>query len=78
MVGTTVLSSSRVARVDGPLSVKAARTVVEYKRLCAEAGMRGAVIRRIWPERVLVSWACTAHDEQVNGLTATTRAEPST
>jgi len=56
VVGTTVLSSSRVARVDGPLSVKAARTVAEYHRLCAEAGLRDAAIKRVWPERVLVSW----------------------
>ncbi|MFM8826652.1 MAG: methyltransferase domain-containing protein [Actinomycetota bacterium] len=78
VLGTTVLSSSRVARVDGPLSVKAARTIAEYTRLCAEAGMGEAVIRRIWPERVLVTWACDARDERVSSLKATTGAEPST
>lgn len=84
VLGTTVLSSSRVARVDGPLSVKAARTVTEYTRLCAEAGLAGAVVRRIWPERVLVSCACDARDDQdargepSSGLAAATRAEPST
>ncbi len=56
VVGTTVLSTSRVARVDGPLSVRAARTVAEYRRLCAEAGLPAAVVRRVWPERVLVTW----------------------
>ncbi len=56
VVGTTFLSSSRVARVDGPLSVRAARTPDEYRALCTAAGLHGAVIRRAWPERVLIEW----------------------
>ena len=56
LVGTTILSSSRVARVDGPLSVRAARTPNEYRALCTAAGLHGAVIRRVWPERVLIEW----------------------
>ena len=56
VVGTTFLSSSRVARVDGPLSVRAARTPDEYRELCTAAGLHGAVIRRTWPERVLIEW----------------------
>ena len=56
VVGTTFLSSSRVARVDGPLSVRAARTPDEYRGLCAAAGLHGAVIRRVWPERVMIEW----------------------
>lgn len=55
-VGTSVLASSRVARVDGPLSVRAARTPAEYAVLCTAAGLTGAHIRRVWPERVLVCW----------------------
>ena len=55
-VGTAVLSTSRVARVDGPLSVRAARTLSEYAALFAAAGLRGASLRRVWPERVLVEW----------------------
>ena len=55
-VGTAVLSTSRVARVDGPLSVRAARTLPEYAALFAAAGLRGASLRRVWPERVLVEW----------------------
>jgi len=58
-LGTTVLSSSRVARVDGPLSVRAARTRCEYAALLATAGLTGAGIRRVWPERVLISWRRT-------------------
>jgi len=56
VVGTTILSSSRVARVDGPLSVRAARTPVEYRRLCDAAGLESATIRRVWPERVVIRW----------------------
>ncbi|MFZ4733959.1 MAG: methyltransferase domain-containing protein [Pirellulales bacterium] len=56
VVGTTLLASSRVARVDGPLSVRAARTPREYRRLCTDAGLQRAVIRRTWPERVLIEW----------------------
>ncbi|MFM7243736.1 MAG: methyltransferase domain-containing protein [Planctomycetaceae bacterium] len=56
VVGTTILSSSRVARVDGPLSVRAARTPTEYRRLCDAAGLESAAIRRVWPERVVIRW----------------------
>ena len=56
MVGTTVLSRSRVARVDGPLSVRAARTLSEYRDLFDHAGLHGAVIRRAWPERAVITW----------------------
>ncbi len=54
--GTAVLTRSLVARVDGPASVRAARTRAEYRSLCDAAGLRGADIRRAWPERALVSW----------------------
>lgn len=56
VVGTSLLSSSRVARVDGPLSVRAARTPVEYRALFAAAGLDAATVRRVWPERVVVRW----------------------
>jgi 2-polyprenyl-3-methyl-5-hydroxy-6-metoxy-1,4-benzoquinol methylase len=56
VVGTTVLSSSRVARVDGPASVRAARTIPEYRRLLAAAGLAAATIHRTWPERAVVVW----------------------
>lgn len=56
VVGTTVLSTSRVARVDGPLSVHAARTPSEYRGLCDAAGLHTAVIQRVWPERVVIHW----------------------
>lgn len=56
VIGTTVLSSSQVARVDGPASVRAARTVPEYRRLFASAGLADATIRRTWPERATIIW----------------------
>jgi len=54
IVGTTLLSSSRVARVDGPLSVRAARTIPEYRRLLTAAGLSTAAIRRAWPELAVI------------------------
>lgn len=63
VIGTTVLTSSRVARVDGPLSVRAARTISEYRGLLARAGMSAAVVRRTWPERVLITWRRAAAAE---------------
>ena len=56
VLGTTFLSTSRVARVDGPLSVRAARTPAEYRVLCDAAGLRNATIRQAWPERVVITW----------------------
>jgi SAM-dependent methyltransferase len=56
VVGTTLLSSSRVARVDGPLSVRSARTPDEYGRLFERAGLHAATVRRVWPERVVIRW----------------------
>ena len=60
VVGTAVLSGSRVARVDGPASVRAARTRVEYRELFDRAGLHEATIHRVWPERVLISWIRSA------------------
>lgn len=56
VLGTTVLSTSRVARVDGPLSVRAARTPAEYRDLCRAAGLHGALVTRAWPERAIIRW----------------------
>lgn len=56
ILGTTLLARSRVARIDGPLSVRAARTRPEYRVLTDRAGLSQAVLRRAWPERVLIEW----------------------
>ena len=63
VLATRLLCSSRVARVDGPLSVRAARTPVEYRALCATAGLGTARIRRVWPERVIIAWSHAAAGE---------------
>jgi len=56
IAATALLSSSRVARVDGPASVRAARTPSEYRTLCDAAGLCHATIRRAWPRRVVIRW----------------------
>ena len=56
ILGTRLLTTSRVARIDGPLSVHAARTLTEHRSLCAAAGLDTARVRRAWPERVLIEW----------------------
>lgn len=62
VVGTAVLSRSRVARVDGPLSVRAARTPDEYRTLLDRAGLQEATIHRGWPQRAILVW--TRPDDQ--------------
>lgn len=65
ILGTTFLARSRVARIDGPLSVRAARTLPEYRLLADRAGLPQAVAQRAWPERVLLRWRAA---ETLNGL----------
>lgn len=59
VLGTTLLSTSRVARLDGPVSVKAARTMGEYRLLLDDAGLSHAGVRRTWPERCVIEWTST-------------------
>lgn len=69
IVGTTFLARSRVARVDGPLSVRAARTLPEYRLLAQQAGLPQAIAQRAWPERVLLQWrAAETLDRMVPGV----------
>lgn len=56
VVGTAVLSRSRVARVDGPISVRAARTPAEYRVLLDRAGLHEATIHHSWPQRAILVW----------------------
>lgn len=55
-LATRVFTRSRVARVDGPLSVRAARTLPEYRLLVDRAGLAAADVAATWPERVLITW----------------------
>ena len=59
VLGTTCLARSRVARVDGPLSVRAARTPAEYRDLFHRAGLHPPQIRTVWPARALIRWSPT-------------------
>ena len=54
--GVRLLSRSKVARVDGPRSVRAAFSLPEVRAMAAEAGLLGAVIQRGWPERFILTW----------------------
>ena len=46
-----------VARVDGLRSVRAAFTPEEAAALAAAAGLEGARVRRVWPQRFVLRWS---------------------
>lgn len=54
--GVRVLTRSSVARVDGPLSVRAAFTAAEAVDLARRAGL-AADVRHLWPYRYSLTWA---------------------
>lgn len=69
ILGTTLLARSKVARVDGPMSVRAARTPAEYRLLAGRAGLPQATVRRTWPERVIMAWeTAEAVEELIPGV----------
>jgi SAM-dependent methyltransferase len=51
-----LFTRSDVVHTDGPRSVRAACTIPEARQLAVQAGCEGAVIRRIWPCRFLLTW----------------------
>jgi SAM-dependent methyltransferase len=55
-VAGRLLTTSRVVHVDGPRSVAAAWTRAEILTLAECAGLQGAVYRRYWPCRFLLTW----------------------
>jgi len=55
-LGCRLLTQSRIVRVDGPLSVRAAYSLAEVERLIDRCNLGGAMIRRHWPERFLLAW----------------------
>lgn len=55
-IGCRILTRSRVVRVDGPLSVRAAYSPRDVERLVDHCGLAGATIKRHWPERFLLAW----------------------
>ena len=52
-----VISRSAVARIDGPRSVRAARSVDEVRALADRAALSGVRIERVWPQRLRATWA---------------------
>lgn len=56
-LGTRVLSRSRMVREDGPRSVRSAFTAPELANICSMAGMQNYEIRRVWPNRLELTWA---------------------
>lgn len=52
--GVNGLTRSRVARVDGLRSVRAAFTVAEAEKLCERAGLPNARVATCWPQRLLI------------------------
>jgi len=55
-LGLHVLTASPVARRDGLVSVRASYTLEEARDLVREARLRGAEVRRCWPQRFFVRW----------------------
>lgn len=55
-LGTRLLSSSRVVHFDGPVSVKAAYTVEEFRAMLQQADVLGAQVSARFPCRLLVNW----------------------
>ena len=54
--GCRMLSRSEVFRVDGMRSVAAAFSTDEARSLAAAAGLSGARVFHVWPQRWLLTW----------------------
>lgn len=54
--GARLLTRSPIVHTDGPLSVRAAFTTEEMRRIAAGAGLHGARFTNHWPERYLMRW----------------------
>ncbi len=52
-----VLSTSPVVHVDASRSVRAAWTPDELRAMAGRAGLDGAVVRRVWPWRMQLTWS---------------------
>lgn len=56
VVGTRLLSGSRIVHTDGPRSVQGAFTMEEASRMARRAGLDGVTVTRRWPCRFLLMW----------------------
>jgi 2-polyprenyl-3-methyl-5-hydroxy-6-metoxy-1,4-benzoquinol methylase len=50
-----LLTTSGVVHCDGPRSVANAFTLAELREVCSEADLDDAVVRAVWPSRLLVT-----------------------
>jgi 2-polyprenyl-3-methyl-5-hydroxy-6-metoxy-1,4-benzoquinol methylase len=55
-VGTRLLSRSPIVHADGPASVRAAFTPAELSALALRAGLAGARVRNLFPQRMMLVW----------------------
>ena len=55
-LGTRLVTNSKVVHIDGPRSVQGAYTPSELRELARQADMHGAVVRRQFPTRMLLTW----------------------
>ena len=56
VVGTRLLSGSRIVHTDGPRSVQGAFTMEEASRMARRAGLDGVTVSWRWPCRFLLMW----------------------
>lgn len=59
---TTCFSSSWVVKVDGPISVRAAFTIDEFRQAVADAGLVDATVKPVFPGRFLLHWEKSEDD----------------
>jgi 2-polyprenyl-3-methyl-5-hydroxy-6-metoxy-1,4-benzoquinol methylase len=50
-----MVTRSPIVRYDGPQSVANAFSTAEVAKLCEEAGLSGAIVRRAWPWRLMIT-----------------------
>ena len=55
-LASRAVTRSRVVRVDALRSVRAAFSVEELPALAGEAGLDGATVTKVWPERAVLVW----------------------
>lgn len=53
---TRTLSRSPVVKTDGIISLKAAYTMAEMRKLMDKAGMERGLLKKVWPERLMIVW----------------------
>lgn len=56
LIGSRLLSRSRIVHLDGLQSVRAAFTLNEAQSLAHQSGLEGARFQTRWPERFFMSW----------------------